>query len=339
MIWLEVSAFASLSLLSIIFGHSLERAETGLDGGLVGWGIAEFFGIIFRSLPVGIANLILGGDITSIDDIWCFIWIWLVGNLVLKLEESFEKASGSPFDDIPIHPAVSVGEMQEKPPAEVKKKGASRTKKPAQIPEEFRKQFKVEDQEDDKVAKGKPRDDRLPPLEILKGGESIKPNERHINQTAGLIEKTLAEFSIPAKVVGFKVGPTITQFAVEPGYLDRPGGMGMRQAKGACFQISGLRRDLALALSAERLRIQAPVPGRSYVGIEVPNKKSVLVRLKPLLETEAFHKLKSPPLNCAWERCFGKPCRGRSYPDASLVDCRYNWFRANRCVSPQLQLA
>jgi S-DNA-T family DNA segregation ATPase FtsK/SpoIIIE len=59
-------------------------------------------------------------------------------------------------------------------------------------------------------------------------------------------------------------------------------------------QIASLQRDLALALSAERLRIEAPVPGRAYVGIEVPNLRSALVRLRPLLETEAFYKLGSP---------------------------------------------
>ena len=127
------------------------------------------------------------------------------------------------------------------------------------------------------------------------GGESVKPNERHINQTAGLIEKTLSEFGIPAKVVGFKVGPTITQFAVEPGYVEKSGADDDdNRQKVRVSQISGLQRDLALSLSAERLRIQAPVPGRSYVGIEVPNKKSVLVRLRPILETESFHKLGSP---------------------------------------------
>jgi S-DNA-T family DNA segregation ATPase FtsK/SpoIIIE len=122
-----------------------------------------------------------------------------------------------------------------------------------------------------------------------------RPNERHINQTAGLLEKALFEFGIPAKVVGYKVGPTVTQFAVEPGYTNK--GKGDEDEKGQkvrVSQISALQRDLALALSAQRLRIQAPVPGRSYVGIEVPNASASLVNLKPIIESEAFHKLKSP---------------------------------------------
>jgi len=60
------------------------------------------------------------------------------------------------------------------------------------------------------------RDERLPGLELLVNEQTVRQDERNINLTAGLIEKTLAEFGIPAKVVGFRVGPTVTQFAVEP---------------------------------------------------------------------------------------------------------------------------
>ncbi|MEN6410306.1 MAG: DNA translocase FtsK, partial [Anaerolineaceae bacterium] len=102
-------------------------------------------------------------------------------------------------------------------------------------------------------------------------------------------------FGVPARVVGFRIGPTVTQFAVEPGFIEKPGADGeMMHQKVRVSQISALQRDLALALSAERLRIEAPVPGRSYVGIEVPNIRSTLVRLRPILETEAFQKIQSP---------------------------------------------
>ncbi len=116
-----------------------------------------------------------------------------------------------------------------------------------------------------------------------------------INLTAGLIEKTLAEFGIPAKVIGFKVGPTVTQFAVEPGFLEKNGGdeEAVKQ-KVRVAQISSLSRNLALALSAERLRIEAPVPGRPYIGVEVPNLRTSVVRLRPILETEAFYRINSP---------------------------------------------
>jgi S-DNA-T family DNA segregation ATPase FtsK/SpoIIIE len=128
----------------------------------------------------------------------------------------------------------------------------------------------------------------------LLGEQSVRPDERNINQTAGLIEKSLSEFGIPAKVVGFRIGPTVTQFAVQPGFIRKGTEEDAQQMKVRVAQIASLQRDLALALSAERLRIEAPVPGRAYVGIEVPNLRSSLVRLRPLLETEAFYKIGSP---------------------------------------------
>ncbi len=139
-----------------------------------------------------------------------------------------------------------------------------------------------------------PRSDRLPPLNVLLGEQSVRPDERNINQTAGLIEKSLSEFGIPAKVVGFRIGPTVTQFAVQPGFIRKGTEEDAQQMKVRVAQIASLQKDLALALSAERLRIEAPVPGRAYVGIEVPNSRSALVRLRPLLETDAFYKVGSP---------------------------------------------
>ena len=128
-------------------------------------------------------------------------------------------------------------------------------------------------------------------MDLLQKGETYKPDKRSINLTAGLIEKTLDEFGIPAKVVGFRTGPTVTQFAVEPGYIDKHDD---EKQKIRVSQISSLQRDLALALSAERLRIEAPVPGKSYVGIEIPNPNAASVQLRPLIETDEYNRVNSP---------------------------------------------
>jgi S-DNA-T family DNA segregation ATPase FtsK/SpoIIIE len=111
-----------------------------------------------------------------------------------------------------------------------------------------------------------------------------------------MIEKTLAEFGISATVIGFRVGPTVTQFAVQPGFMKKAGATEEeeKQIKVRVAQIASLQKDLALALSAERLRIEAPVPGKPYVGIEVPNSHQSNVRLRPLLETESFQRIGAP---------------------------------------------
>lgn len=295
-IWLELSAFSIMALLSIIRGTSLVRAEDGMDGGLIGWGIAEFLGSMLKSFPEGINGFFRIVILLAFFGLGILFGFGLFGKVILKLEEILKSASESEKNGYEEEqPAVSVGEMKEQPNDLGVGNKTTRRKKTAQIPAEHRKKFKVEAQVDERVLAAGPRDDRLPPLDILLSGDSIKPSQRHINQTAGLIEKTLAEFGVPAKVVGFKVGPTITQFAVEPGYVERSKANGEEgRQKVRVSQISALQRDLALALSAERLRIQAPVPGRSYLGIEVPNKKSIVVRLKSILQTEVFHNLGSP---------------------------------------------
>jgi S-DNA-T family DNA segregation ATPase FtsK/SpoIIIE len=106
-----------------------------------------------------------------------------------------------------------------------------------------------------------------------------------------LIETTLASFGAPAHVVEVSHGPTVTQFGVEPDFVENRSGGRMRVR---VSKIVTLADDLALALAASRIRIQAPVPGRSYVGIEVPNADVSRVLLREVLESESFQKIRSP---------------------------------------------
>ncbi len=132
-------------------------------------------------------------------------------------------------------------------------------------------------------------------MNLLKNETVSAPDKSEIRETATRIEQCLDEFGVPAKVIGYRVGPTVTQFAVEPGFIEKTSQNGnINQQKVRVSQISNLSKDLALALGAERLRIQAPVPGHSYVGIEVPNELSAVVRLRAILESDAFQKLGSP---------------------------------------------
>jgi S-DNA-T family DNA segregation ATPase FtsK/SpoIIIE len=130
---------------------------------------------------------------------------------------------------------------------------------------------------------------QLPPVDqILEPGGEILFDDEVDRQRARLIEDTLTSFGAPARVVEINRGPTITQFGVEPGFLDsRNGQMRVRVSK-----IAALADDLALALSAKRIRIQAPVPSKGYVGIEVPNDAISLVALRDVIESEVFQRLK-----------------------------------------------
>lgn len=125
--------------------------------------------------------------------------------------------------------------------------------------------------------------------QILDSGTAPSVNEEFIQQRARLIAETLASFGAPVQVVEINRGPTITQFGVEPLFVETRGG----RTKVRVNKIASLADDLALALAAPRIRIQAPVPGHSYVGIEVPNDEMTLVALRDILESEAFQRNKN----------------------------------------------
>jgi len=131
----------------------------------------------------------------------------------------------------------------------------------------------------------------LPPIsQILDAGEQSPYNAELDVQRGLLIEETLRSFGAPVNVTEINRGPTITQFGVEPDFIEsRSGKMRVRVSK-----IVSLADDLALALSARTVRIQAPVPGKGYVGIEVPNEVVTPVMLRDVIESERFMRIKSP---------------------------------------------
>jgi len=280
---LELASFLTLGLLAAIGGNSLLRAEAGADGGRIGWGLTRLFwraGEMWGTLLLFILWLLA---IMSGLNLWVVVERWL-----LKLA-----GEAQPVVDEPQPKAARQKELISE-----KKETDRARKKPAQtLPPEFRKTLKLSDHQDKKPAEPRKRDARLPSLNILLADQAARPDERTINQTAGMIEKTLAEFGIVATVVGFRVGPAVTQFAVQPGFMKKSGATTEEEAqqiKVRVAQIASLQKDLTLALSAQRLRIEAPVPGKPYVGIEVPNTHQSNVRLRPILETDVFHKIGAP---------------------------------------------
>ena len=278
---LEVAAFLTIALFAAMKGNSLIRAESGMDGGRIGWGLVTLFWR-FGEFPGTIVLFVLW-----ILALMTGFGIWAdIEHGLLKLagENQLAEEGAQP-------------EVQPEPVEEAVKPERAAKKKPSTpLPPEFRKSLKVSEQQDKKPAAPRERNEHLPSLNILLADQNARPDERTINQTAGMIEKTLAEFGIVATVIGFRVGPTITQFAVQPGFMKRPGATEEeeKQIKVRVAQIASLQKDLALALSAERLRIEAPVPGKPYVGIEVPNSHTSVVRMRSILETDAFHKIGKP---------------------------------------------
>jgi len=150
---------------------------------------------------------------------------------------------------------------------------------------------------------------QLPSLEdILDESIDEELSQSEIRSRVHVIEETLTSFGVPAKVVEVNQGPTITQFGVEPGFTERKDRSGRsRHIKIKVKHISALVNDLALALAASPIRIQAPVPGRSLVGIEVPNTNISRVGLRSVMESQTFLSMDSKLRIALGQDVAGKP--------------------------------
>ena len=156
---------------------------------------------------------------------------------------------------------------------------------------------------------------QLPPLELLDKASDTEFTEVGNEQKAKLIEEALRSYGVEAKVVQINPGPSVTQFGIEPGWdhkykrvverdregkarLDRDGNPIERleevsKTRVKVERITALANNLALALATPNIRIEAPVPGKSLVGVEVPNTTTSIVRLRGVIEGITFQKTKT----------------------------------------------
>lgn len=255
-------------------------AAQGLGGGYVG---ALFFALLYGNLGWGgtaialvswfLISLTLVLDVSVID---LFRW---VHPLVVHIQDAIQDW----WDEHRNHRGITqlAARLQPSPTGKEKAATPSFTQPPAartgvQVP----------------ISQaGQTRPWALPPLDqILDPGGEVSYDDELDRRRARLIEETLASFGAPVKVVEVNRGPTITQFGVEPDFVESRGG----RTRVRVGKIAALADDLALALAARTIRVEAPVPGKGYVGIEVPNEEVALVALRDVIESEAFKRLKSP---------------------------------------------
>ena len=161
----------------------------------------------------------------------------------------------------------------------------------------------AESEEEMEFKKLKPRTSHLaanyvpPPLSLLEEDQG-KPNTGDIKANANIIKRTLANFGIEVEMDEITVGPTVTRYALKP-------------AEGVKLsRIVGLQNDLALSLAAHPIRIEAPIPGKSLVGIEIPNKSKSIVGLATLLSDEKFQNSPKPLTTALGRSISGKAVFG-----------------------------
>lgn len=120
----------------------------------------------------------------------------------------------------------------------------------------------------------------LPPIDLVEEDKG-EPNSGDIKTNANIIKRTLENFGIEVEMAEVNIGPTVTQYTLRPA-------QGIKLSK-----ITALGNDLALSLAAHPIRIEAPIPGRSLVGVEIPNKTVTKVRMKNLLASQIFRDRKT----------------------------------------------
>lgn len=271
----HVMTFLTLTILSItgtigVFARMQglsERELSGFLGLVVSWPVFHLFGfwvagIIFLAL-FAISAIILWKILPHQEKEVDFE-VEPLEKTKKVFVEKFEVAKTQ------VLPEVKDGAKMEAEEAKEKKIPASKKKKSADAPLAFLGDYKI------------------PPLDML-DVETGSPSAGDIHACSAIIKKTFQNFEIPVEVTEVNIGPTVTQYAIKPSE-------GIKLSR-----ITGLSNDLSLALAAHPIRIEAPIPGRALVGIEVPNKTRTQVRLRALLESDHY-KSSSSPLTLALGR-------------------------------------
>jgi S-DNA-T family DNA segregation ATPase FtsK/SpoIIIE len=281
----------------------------GEDGGLVGWALGNLLmallGEAFAALvAVGlvIAGAILLVRYTPLIYLAATIWGWLpvasmIGN---DLRTMFSRPKASTTDDwtqLPRSPnfvSAAPATMQPAPEAPATPTAPTTPRSRPRLPEAVaptaapaKTKLSAKAPAPAKAPALRPPRSAaaLPPVDLLHADAGVYGN-RDVSQIEQLIVNTLEDFNVPVRVVHVESGPTVTQFGVEPLYVESAG----QKRKVRVSRIVNLADDLALALAAPAVRIEAPVPGRPYVGIEVPNPDKSLVSLRGILESAELRK-------------------------------------------------
>jgi len=271
----EVTFVALLALLHLLAFPTDPRAlaNEGRGGGLVGWAFSH---LLITSLGTLVATLLL----LAIGGVGLALALQLswpqVREGVLRVGEALFHGFRALKQRWTAH-AGPHAPAQAAPPSSRGKRPSRRIARPPQRRGRSTRALRPQTE--------------LPPLDLLYDTPSLPFSEAEVQRRARIIEETLASFGVPVKVVDIKRGPTVTQFGVEPGFMELRDG---EQRKVRVSKIASLDKDLALALAAAPIRIEAPVPGRHVVGIEVPNGQTSLVSLRGVMESEAFRKIESP---------------------------------------------
>lgn len=203
-----------------------------------------------------------------------------------------------PSEEVPRGPRDEIETLEEETePVRETPAADPRPEEPDPIPAFFTRKRTMENvkpltPKKDEGKENAPRSRRLPPLNLLDTELGFYGQNADHQEFIRQIEEAMEEFGTPVKVIGCSVGPSVIQYQVVPGNIAKAGKVSAKNIR--VTQVAQTERDLAVRLGVSNLSIQAPVPGESYIGIDIPNPQAMKVRLRPLIESPEFKRMKTP---------------------------------------------
>ncbi|MDP3770398.1 MAG: DNA translocase FtsK [bacterium] len=298
--------FVLLGFSLLASGEKKVLGSTLLGGGIFLFASLANIDILFGVKSGGVIGMMIGSPLLKLFDFWASLLLvnaLFVISVLLLFNVPFWKRDAQ-VDEEEMDPAQMAGAgvktVLENINNSIK---TAFEKKEDHIPagEDVRQaamnEAAAKEKEDASMAVRKiikKSDYKKPPLELLQGDRG-KPSSGDIKANANIIKRTLENFGIDVEMGEVSIGPTVTQYTLRPAE-------GVKLAR-----ITALHNDLSLALAAHPIRIEAPIPGKSLVGLEVPNRSIALVGLRALLENPGFSETTQPLLFALGRDVTGAP--------------------------------
>lgn len=255
--------------LSVPFNEALTKAQAGEFGGYTGFVSSFVFSFVLGNtgsyvvfFALFLISILLMFEVSLMDIISLINSIQFFKKRVMRKKETSEEEELN----------IVKPEIREEEPTMVLR----------EVPKDSEDILEEEVGEDTALTSDSKYEWQAPPLDLLESGSvEIHSNDALLRKNAEKIKEKLRQFGIEVTMQDVHVGPTVMQYTLQPH-------AGVKLSK-----ITGLKNDLALALAAKSIRIEAPIPGKSLVGIEIPNSVRTDVRLRDLLESPEYSKIKS----------------------------------------------
>lgn len=269
-----ITLFTSLGLLDIASngnGESLNIIFGGFLGGIISWPFTKLFGLYGGILILGggliVSLIVLFNESPNLPETFEKIWKLLGTDIWAWRKKKDPEDDEYSADNYEIEG--------------VEKEEGDKKDKVVSTVSYDEKPFKEEKMKEEVKQVRRESDYTPPPLNLLEGDRG-RANVGDTKSNMNVIQRTLLTFGISVEMDEVTIGPTVTRYALKPA-------QGVKLSR-----IVGLQNELALALSAKSIRIEAPIPGKSLVGIEVPNKSKSTVGLASLLDNDKFKKNPKP---------------------------------------------